>query len=98
MKNRIQAIAVGLVLLLAVTVALTVRSTARSHAQEPDWHCCVYTCYNPNSPSQTHQTYFCHPTADCPSLPGQGDSAEVCILNGPGVEANSCADCVNNNY
>ena len=98
MKNRIQAVCVVFVLVAGITVASAVRGTARSGAQEPDWHCCVYTCSNPNSPSETHLTYFCHPTADCPELPGQGASAEDCTLNGPGVEANSCAECVNNNH
>jgi hypothetical protein len=79
------------------TVALTL--TGWSPAQQPSWHCCVYTCYNPESPSETHPTYFCHPTAACPALPSHdGSSSEVCDLNGPGVPARSCEECVNANH
>jgi hypothetical protein len=81
------------------TSAMALTLTGRSPAQQPNWHCCVYTCYNPNSPSNTHPTYFCHPTADCPALPSNDhSSSEVCNLNGPGVPANSCQECVNSNH
>jgi hypothetical protein len=83
------------ILLLAVAAALT----GRSGAQQPDWHCCTYTCYNPNAPAESRQAYYCHPTGTCPAQPAdERSSSIICEQNGPAVKADTCQECVNRNH
>jgi hypothetical protein len=95
MRGRIKLLFAACVVLAAITAA----PALRGRAQRPDWHCCTYTCYNPNSPDRTRQAYYCHPTGTCPAQPAnEHSSAEVCTQNGPAVKADTCQECVNRNH
>lgn len=95
MRGRIKLALVAFILLAAVTVLMT----SRGKAQRPDWHCCVYTCYNPNAPADSRLAYYCHPSGVCPVLPAdERSSSQVCEQSGPAVKADTCQECVNRNH
>lgn len=95
MRGRTKLILVVFLMFAAAVAALT----SPGRAQRPDWHCCVYTCYNPNAPAESRQQYYCHPTGTCPVLPAdERSSSQVCEQSGPAVKADTCQECVNRNH
>ena len=94
MRGRIKFALAALVLSAALGAVLT----SPGSAQKPDWHCCVYTCYNPNAPAESRQAYYCHPTGTCPAMPAdERSSSIICEQSGPAVKADTCQECDNRN-